>query len=176
MACEVDRLSRAIRAWVRGPRVSTTSPRRIGLGPSARGTARSPGRLALASEVPRCRAALLGNSCSVPRARSVDQLPWAIRLGPNGLQGQPTVPEFSLPVPIARGLDHMSRGSWGRIPVPVVSKSSPGRLGAMSDDPRCQPSVPDNLRSGPRAHGVDQHSRVTPARVRWPAGLTSCPR
>ena len=144
---------RATRARVRGPTGLTSSPRRLGLGPSARRTARSPGRLTLASEGLWCRPALLGDSCSVPRARRVDPLPRAIGLGPNGLQGQPTVPEDSLLAPMARGLDHISRGSWGRVPVPAVSNSSPGRLGAMSE-----------------ARDINQLYRTTRARVRGPMG------
>ena len=166
---------RATRARVRGPTVLTSSPRRLGLGPSARRTARSPGRLTLASEGLWCRPALLGDSCSVPRARRVDPLPRAIGLGPNGLQGQPTVPEDSLLAPMARGLDHISRGSWGRVPVPAVSNSSPGRLKAGSDGPPCRPAVPGESGPCPRDRGVDQLSQVTRALVRGHAGSTRSP-
>ena len=144
---------RATRARVRGPTGLTSSPRRLGLGPSACRTARSPGRLTLASEGLWSRPALLGDSCSVPRARRVDPLPRAIGLGPNGLQGQPTVPEDALLAPMARGLDHISRGSWGRVPVPAVSNSSPGRLRAMSE-----------------ARDINQLYRTTRAQVRGPMG------
>ena len=159
-ACGVDQLPPATRAPVLWPTRSTGTP----------------GPLAGGSEGPRCRQALLGHSCSGPRARGFDQLSRAIGLGPDGLHGRPAVPEDSRPAPIARGLDHMSRGIWGRVPVPAVSNSSPGRLGLGSDGPRGRPAVPDDTRSGPRAHGVDESSRMTQARVRWPAGSTSSPR
>ena len=183
---------RATRARVRGPTGLTSSPRRLGLGPSARRTARSPGRLTLASEGLWCRPALLGDSCSVPRARRVDPLPRAIGLGPNGLQGQPTFPELSLLAPMARGLDHISRGSWGRVPVPAVSNSSlpgvsgpclrpaistncTGQLALRSEGPWGRPAFPGDSGSGPMARRVDKLSQVTRALVPGPKVSISCP-
>ena len=108
----------------------------------------SPGRLALGSEGPQFRPALQGDSCSGPRVHGIDQLSRAIGLWPDGLQARPAVPEDSRPPPIACRLYHMSHGTWGPVPVPALSNSSPGRLGM-----------------DPMARGIDQPSRVTRARV-----------
>ena len=69
--------------------------------------------------------------------------------------------------------------------------SCPGRLAPLSEFSRCPPVVPDYSQSGPRARGVTSWpgrfgsgsecpmgrsaSRATRARVRGPAGSTSCP-
>ena len=159
-ACGVDQLSPATRAPVLWPTRSTGTP----------------GPLAGGSEGPRCRQALLGHSCSGPRARGFDQLSRAIGLGPDGLHGRPAVPEDSRPAPIARGLDHMSRGIWGRVPVPAVSNSSPGRLGLGSDGPRGRPAVPGDSGQCLMARDVEQLTQATRTQVRGPAGLTSSPR
>ena len=44
-----------------------------------------------------------------------------------------------------------------------------------SDDPQVTPTLPGDSRSGPRARSVDQQSLATRARLRGPAGSTSCP-
>ena len=159
MACDFKRISWAIHARFRRSTWSTSSP----------------GQLRLGYECLRSRPALLGDSCSESRDCGVDQLSQAIGLGPVGLQCQPAVPEDSRPNPMARELDHISRGTWGRVPVPTVSNSSPGRLKAGSDGPPCRPAVPDDCRLGPRAIGVDKQSRVTRVRVCGPTGSTTCP-
>ena len=58
----------------------------------------------------------------------------------------------------------------------MVSTSCPGRLRPACEVPRCRPPLPGESRSGPRAHNVNQLSRVTCAPVPGPAGLTSNPR
>ena len=57
-----------------------------------------------------------------------------------------------------------------------MSNWCPGRIGPGSECPRCRPAVPGTSRLGPKALGVDQLSRATPAQLRNPVGSTSCSR
>lgn len=54
-------------------------------------------------------------------------------------------------------------------------KSSPGRLRPGSEGPRVRPAVPGLSGPCPRARGFEHLYRVICARVRSPAGSTSCP-
>ena len=56
-----------------------------------------------------------------------------------------------------------------------MSTSGPGRLALLSEVLCGRLDVPGYSGSGTRASGVDQHSWVTHAGVKGPAGLTSCP-
>ena len=101
-------------------------------------------------------------------------LPGHLRPVPDVSRGQPAVPGISRPV----------RG----IAVPI---SGPGRTGPVPEGLQCRQNIPGNSGSGPRssgrpavpgdpgpclrARGVDQMSQVTSARLRVPAGSTSCP-
>ena len=55
---------------------------------------------------------------------------------------------------------------------PALSTSSPGRLGPMPEVLRAQPDVPGDLGPCSSACGVEELSRATRARVRWPAQST----
>ena len=105
-ACRVKQLSRATWARVRWPAPSTKTHERLVLGSvdsrfrpvfpgnsgSGRGPAgstRSPGRLSIESECPRCQLALLGDSCSFLSARGFDLLTWVIGIGSDGPRGRP---------------------------------------------------------------------------------------
>ena len=191
-ACGVEQLSRAFGLGSDGPWGRPAVPDDRRSGPRAHGVdepslvtqarvrwpagwTSSHGRLALGSVGPQIRPALHDDSCSGPMVRGVDQLFRAIGLGPDGLQARPAVPEDSRPPPIACRLDHMSLGTWGRVPVPAVSNSSPGQLWDRTDGPRHRPAFPGDSGSCPMTPTLDQHSRGTPACVRGPAVSNSYP-
>ena len=163
---EVDHQSRATRARVRWSTGLTTCPAFSGLFRGPAGSTSSPGRLAPGSDNPRGRPALPSDSQSSPRARGVRQHSRATRAPVDGPHCRLALPGDSGPSLRSCGLDQMSRPTWGGVPLPAVSHSSPERLGALVRWPAMSTSVLDDLRSGPRAHGVDQPSRVTRARVR----------
>ena len=182
---------RATRARVRGPTGLTSSPRRLGLGPSARRTARSPGRLTLASEGLWCRPALLGDSCSVPRARRVDPLPRASGLGPKAcrvnqrsrrtrswlqwLAGSTTYLVGAGAVFQCLRCPTALPGVSGPCLRPAISTNCTGQLALRSDGPWGRPAFPADSGSGPKARRVDKLSQVTRALVPGPTVSTSCP-
>ena len=132
------------------------------------------GCLGPVSEVPQCLPAVPGDSGTFPRpaglircpgqvgpslrACGVDQVSRKPRPRSEFSRCPPAVPDYSRSGPRARGVT-----SW------------PGRLILGSEFPRCQPAVLDDSRPYPRARGFNLLSRVTRARVRGPAALTSCP-
>ena len=92
----------------------------------------------------------------------------------------------------APGVEHLSRVTRVRVRGPAVSTSCPGRIGPVPVGPQYRPTVPGDSHPCPRAHGIDEPSRVTRAcdresaevdqkswairsHVRWPAELTSSP-
>ena len=183
MARGVDHMSQATLARVRVPVVLSTLPGNSDSCPKNRevnhqshatrarvrwsaGSTSCPSLLGPCSEGPRCRPALPSDSQSSPRARGVRQHSRATRAPVDGPHCRLALPGDSGPSLRSCGLDQMSRPTWGGVPLPAVSHSSPERLGALVRWPAMSTSVVDDLRSGPRAHGVDQPSRVTRARVR----------
>ena len=129
----VDQISMATWACVPVPAISTSSPRQIrpvSLGPRCQPAA--PGD---SGPGPRSCRIEEGGSHLGPKVHGVDQLSRAIGVGSDGLQSRPAVLEDVRQALMARRLDHMSRGTWGHVPVPGVSNSSPRRLGAVSDGP-----------------------------------------
>ena len=89
-----------------------------------------------------------------PRGRGASWGPgWPPNTSASGCSGPPP----------ARG-----GGLWVRAP------AWPSRA-SLPKGPRGRPAVPADSGPGPRARGVDQLSRPTRARVRGPAGSTSCP-
>jgi len=169
----VDQLSRVTLARVRGPSGSTSCPWRFRLGFESAVSTSCPGSLPHGSDIPRCQPALLGDSCSGPRACGVDQLSQVTR---------PRVrwPTRSINFPGRFG--PVSMGPWCRPTVPDVPGQGPKARGVDQHicasrtrvrSPRRRPAVPDN--SGPclRSRGLDQLSWGTWARVRGPAVWTS---
>ena len=139
----VDQLSRATRARFRGPAASTSYPGRLGPLP----------------EDPRSRPAVPCDLGASPRVHSVDQLSRVIWAWVRGLAvftcchrrlwPGSTGPRCG---PVSLVTHARVRGPWGRLAVPVDSRS-------------CV-----------RARGVDQLSRAIRDRVGLPTGSTSCPR
>ena len=69
--------------------------------------------------------------------------------------------------------------SWvtrARVRGPLVSSSCPGRLGPVSNGPRCRSAVPGDSGPCPRSRGVDQLSLMTRTSVRVLEVSTSSPR
>ena len=156
-ACGVKQLSRATRAWVRCPAISTFSPMR--LGPCVEGKqfrqlsqvtlARvqwhvrltgSPGQLVLMSEGPHGRPVLLGDSGSGRGLAGPTSSPGRLTLVSEGPPCRPALLGALGSGPRARGIDQLSRQSG----------------------------------LGPMACRVDQLSQRTHAQLRCPAGSTTC--
>ena len=171
-ARRVDQISRATRACVRWPVVSSSSPGRLrpvnegmrclpvvdqcsrATHDRVRGPALSsscPGRLALVSEVPLCRPA-------VREIRAQVLVP----------MGSTDVTDDSCPGPRDRGFDPLCWTSRAWVRVLAVSTSCPGRLAPWSEAVRVRPEVPGDSGLGPSTRSVDQLYWVTRARVRSP--------
>ena len=171
-ACRVHQHSRATGARVPGPAVLTSYPWRLSTGSEVlrgrtalratlarvvgpAGSTSCPGGLATGSDNPRGRKSLPFVSGQCPRAPDVDQLSRATRTGVRG-------PAVSTSTPGRLALWSMAR---------IVDKL-PGSLGPMPEVLRAQPDVPGDLGPCSSACGVEQLSRATRARVRWPAQST----
>ena len=154
----VDQLSRVTRERVQGPMGQPTVPGSRACVPGPTLSTSCPVLLGPMNEGPSCRPAVLGNSGLVTSAHRVDRLSGMTR---------------------------------SRVRVPAGLTRCPGRLAPFSEFPWVRHAVPGDLGQGPRARGstscpgdsgpgpsycgVDQLSRATRARVRVPAGSTSCP-
>ena len=94
--------------------------------------------------------------------------------------------------PRSRGVHLLSRVTWARVHGLVVSTSFPGRLRLGFKRPQCRPPVrmemraqlrglrgrphvPEDLRPGPKSHGVKRLSQATRARVQGPSCTPSSP-
>ena len=75
----------------------------------------------------------------------------------------------------ARGVDQFSRATWALVRGLAVSNIIPGHLGSVFEGLWCRPAVQGESGLCQCARSVDQLSRVTRDRVRWPAVLTSTP-
>ena len=175
MARGVDQLSGATRARAQGPTVSNSFP----------------GCLALGSEGPRGRPAVLDDSGLCPGTRDFDLRSWALWPERYGQQGRLAVPGDLGLGARAHRVDKMSRATQASARWPTVlnnspgrlrfgskghrSTSCPGRLGLVPDIQRGRPAVPGESGPGWRDRVVDQASRATRARAHGPAGMTSCP-
>ena len=76
----------------------------------------------------------------------------------------------------ACGVDQLPWATWARVPGPTGLTSCPGQLGNRSVVLRGRPAHPGDSGSCPMARGVEQLSRRTRARIRWPARSTIYPR
>ena len=170
----VDHLSGTTHARLQGPRGSTSCPEHFGPvseGPRSRplslatqarvrgpkGSTSSPGRLVSGCDSLRFRQALPGDSDQCPSARDVDQLSWATHVRVRG-------PVRSIRCPALPGL--LSEVRRGPPAPPGDSRSGPRVAGLTSS--------PGQSGLGPMACRVDQLSWRTRAKLRWPAGSTTC--
>ena len=157
-AHDVDQLSRATSAVVRGPEWSIRYPRLLGPGSEGPGDD-----------------SLLGSSDTCPSVRSVDHLlrtTWALV---RGHVVSPAAPGDSGPCLRSCGVAEHSRETRARGRGPALSTTSPRGLAHGSDIPQCRQALLCDSGQCPRACDVDHLSRVTRARLRWPAGSTTCP-
>ena len=143
-----------------------------------------PGRLGLGSVVLPHPRALPGDSRPALIASGVEQFSLATRARVRFPAGSTSSPGESRFHPRARGIHQLSRVTLDRVRVPAVSTSTPGRLVLVSEGSRRWPaltgdrdwvrrpagstSCPEASRPPPIAHGVDQLSRATQARVDSP--------
>ena len=186
----VDQLSRDTRAWGRGPAVSTCSPRQIGPGPEVPlGRPPLPGHLRT-----RPRTRVFNQLSRVTRAQvrgpaGSASCPGGLGPMPERLRVRPAVLGDLGPCQWTRCVDQPSRASQTRARGPVVFTSTPGRLGPFlrarvsrsclrglvlgSEDPRCQPVVPGDSSTSPRARRIDHLSQATQAGTRGPAVSTN---
>ena len=133
------------------------------------------GRLRPGSEVTRVQPAILGDSCPVPSARSINQ------------QSQASRAQFRRPAgstSCAWRLGPVNEGPWCRPDFQgdsgpaqrcAVLSSSHGRLGPGSECPRSLPAALGDSGPPPKSRGVDQLSQATWALARAPLCSNSYP-
>ena len=135
-------------------------------------------RLQLVREVPRTRPAVPSNSGLGLWPLGVNQLSWELVHVSHGPQGRTAVPGDTGTWPSALNVDQLLRATQSRVQGPTGSSSCPRRLmlGPVREVPRGRSAAHGDRSPGTRARGVDQLSHVARARVRRPAGSTSCTR
>ena len=188
-----DQHSRANRARVQWPAVSTIYPGDSGPCPRARGfdqLSRATWvwgqRHAVSTRCPRC----LGPSSEILRCRQAVPATWAHVLGPEWWTSMYQGTRAS-----ARGPTVSNRCSWRLrpgsevLPVrpavldtrtwglgPAGWTRSPSLLGPIAKALRCQPDIPGDSVPGPWVHRVDQLSRDTHTCVRVACGVDQLSR
>ena len=126
------------------------------------------------SEGPRVQPAVPGDSIPCPVPTGSTSCPGCSHLGPRARGGYQLsrVAQARVQGPV---VDQLPQATWALVGHSVVSSRCPGRLVLVSEGPRVRPAVPGLSGPCPRARGFEHLYRVICARVRSPAGSTSCP-
>ena len=178
----VDQISRATRARLKGRAVLTSSHGRLGpgsvcprclpaalrdsgLAPKSHGVDQLSQATWALARAPLCSNSYPLRPWTESEGTQFDQLTQVTWAHVRGVPDLTSCPGDSGPGPRARGVDHLSRVSLALLPIPAVSTKEPGRLGPMSECPRCQQALPGSSRLRPRDRRVKQLSRATRARV-----------
>lgn len=186
----VDQVSWLTRARTQGPAGSTSSPGQIGPGPEVPlgrpplpGHLRTRPRTRVFNQLSRAtRAQVRGPAGSASCPGGLGPMPERLRV-------RPAVLGDLGPCQWTRCVDQPSRASQTRARGPVVFTSTPGGLRPFlrarvsnsclrglvlgSEDPRCQPVVPGDSGTSPRARRIDHLSQATQAGTRGPAVSTN---
>ena len=172
---DVEQLSLATRACVRGPPGSTSGPGRLRPGSRDRGVDHRSQATRAGAQGPAGSTISPGPLGFWSKVLRLTRCPGRPGPMPEGTRGRPDVPGDSGQAPSACGVDRLSRGSRTRVRGPERSTDCPVGIEPLPKGPWGPPAVPGHSRLGRKALGVDELPQEPPARLRVPVVSPSCP-